>query len=148
MNNPTIFKIEYQGRTTVIIPVTSSEEVGSGCFSGQWTELEIAPGTASLSDNMNDNGGNKSHTTQVNFFIAGISPEQKMELNDLSYNPAVYRVTDGEGKQYIVGSDQFRAHLTFGEEITASADGKKGYNCTIACKSRYGLLVYSDSYSS
>jgi len=148
MNNPTIFKIEYQGRETVIIPVTSSEEVDSGCFSGEWIELDMAPGTGSLSDNQNDESGNRSHTTQVNFFIAGISPEQKMELNELSSNPAVYRITDGEGKQYIVGTDQFRAKLSFGEEITASAAGKKGYNCSISCKSMYGLLIYSESVSS
>lgn len=148
MNNPTIFKIEYQGRETVIIPVTASDEIGPGCFSGEWIELDIAPGTASLSDEMNNNGGNKSHTTQVNFFIAGLSPEQKMELNELSSNPAVYRITDGEGKQYVVGTDQYRAHLTFGEEITASADGKKGYICSITCKSRYGLLIYGNTSSS
>jgi hypothetical protein len=147
MNNPTIFKIEYQGRETVIIPVTASDEVDSGCFSGAWNEIDMAPGTGYVSDQPNNEGGNKSHTTSVQFFIAGISTEQKMELNELESDPAVYRLTDGEGKQYIVGSDQFRARLTFGEEISAAASGKKGYNCSISCKSPYGLLIYEESGS-
>lgn len=147
MNNPTIFKIEYMDRDDVSIPETISEEVGSELFSGTWVEMDMAPTTGELSDSLNTDDGNKSHTTLLNFFVAGLSTEQKMELNILSAKPAVYRVTDGEGKQLIIGTDMFRAYLRFGEEISPTAAGRKGYNCTVQCKSRYGPLLYGDSYS-
>ena len=71
MNNPTIFKIEYMDRDDVSIPETVSEEVGSELFSGTWVEIDVAPTTGELSDNMNIDDGNSSHTTVLNFFIAG-----------------------------------------------------------------------------
>lgn len=148
MNNPTIYKIEYQYRDTVNIDSTVSDEVGSECFSGVWNELDIAPTTGELADAQQNEKGMIFHVTTVNFFIAGINTEQKLELNTLASNPAVYRITDGENKQYILGSEDFRAWLSFGEQISPTAEGRKGYNCSISCKSLHGPLVYNDTASS
>lgn len=146
MNNPTIYSIEYVTRGQCTIRPHERVEVSSSNFSGEWSSLEIAPNSGELSDSEStDQGGNKSHSTTVRFFIPGTSAEQKNELNDLSDYPHVYRITDGEGKQYIVGSDIFRAYLNYGEAISATAAGRKGYNCEIRCRSIAGPLSYSAS---
>ena len=145
MNNPTIFRIEYRDKSTVAILRTEQIEVSSENFSGAWEDLEFAPNSADMVNNMlKDSSGNDYNETTIRFFVPGTSVEQKTLLSSLAEKSHVYRVTDGEGNQYVVGSNSFRTKLTFGEIISPTAAGKKGYDCIIQSKSLYGPLVYFD----
>ena len=149
MNNPTIYKIEYRDKSTVAILRTESLEVSDDNFSGAWEDLEFAPNTADLTNTLvRDSNGNDYNETTIRFFVPGTSVEQKSLLSSLAERSHVYRITDGEGKMYVVGTNSFRTRFTFGEVISATAAGKKGYDCVITCKSLYGPLVWFDETGS
>jgi len=144
-NIPGIIKIEYTAKENVAINYYEIAACESANFTGTFTELEFVPTTAGLATVQNrDESGNLYFDSTLQFFVPSPDWEQKAELFELSKKRHVYRVTDPQGQQYIVGDQTIAARLTFTEQVDPTYTGRRGYAVTVTLTNKHGALILVD----
>jgi len=144
MNIPSIYKIEYLlPEDIATFDYTPGDVIDiSAHVNGSFTELPIS-GTASLSSTMNKNDAGVLYEVESSFQKAGKDESVNGLLHDLSERDHIYRLTDVEGKQYLVGTKNNPAKLSFNEANDQEPTGFRGYNCSISWKSVSGIIYLS-----
>ena len=149
MNISGLITIEYTGTDDTAIDNWATTETDDTAFTGEWSELEFVPTTGGFSDTLkHDEAGNLYHETSLQFFVAEPSATQKAELNTLSQQHGVFRVTDPEEVQYIIGNQNRPAKLTYTEQVDPTYTGRRGYAVSVSCENLTGPLFYTDTGSS
>jgi len=144
MNIPGLITIEYIETENTAINFYDYTSCTSSEFSSTFTEIEFVPTTGGFTSQLKkDEAGNLYHETTLQFFIAELSATQKTELDTLSRQPAVFRVTDPEGVKYILGTQNYPLKLQFTEQVDPTYTGRRGYSVTATSTGLNGPLVYS-----
>jgi hypothetical protein len=87
-----------------------------------WVEIVFVPETARLEQvSKTDKGGN-TFSTKVPFRVSKVQSATTKNFETLLKQSAIYRVTDGNGTKYTIGTDQNKAKLT----QTILVEGKPG----------------------
>lgn len=144
MNIPSIYKIEYLLPEDIALFDYDPGEVVdiSAHLSGTFTELPIS-GTASLSSSMNKYEAGVLYEVESSFQKAGKDESVVGLLHNLSERDRIYRFTDVEGRQYLVGTKNNPAKLSFNEANDQEPTGFRGYNCSISWRSASGIIYLS-----
>jgi hypothetical protein len=144
MNIPGLIKIEYIAKTAAIIASSKNVECEYDEFTGSFTEIEFVPTTGGfITQQVQQGRSNVAYETTLSFFVPNPTAAQKETLMTLSGPRYVYRVTDPQGQQYIIGDQNVAGRLSFSEQVDPTYTGQRGYAVTVSCKNIRGPLIYN-----
>ncbi|MEF8984590.1 MAG: hypothetical protein V5A51_08355 [Bacteroidales bacterium] len=141
MNIPGIYKIEY------ILPgeidafdYSPGDTIDISAYNnGTFTEL-VFNETASLNSSMNKDEAGILYEISTSFRKAGKNSTNLNELVTLARRDHIYRMTDVNGKQYLIGTTNNPAKFQFEEVNDQDPTGYRGYNCSISWRSVNGII--------
>lgn len=140
MNIPGLIKIEEMDASSVSFPFFVSEEATSLNIFGSWTEVDFVPGTGGFVCEEKKPG---EFTTSLKFLIAGIDTATNNVVKELTQRYKVYRATDVQGTQFIIGSNHFKGRATSIMQNNAPFSGFRGYEIEVIVRSSHKPLLYT-----
>jgi len=105
-----------------------------------FSDINIIPYSGSLSESVESVSAGDLHQVTLSFKKEKVSSLHNLIFQRLRNRPAIFRVTDANNIITIIGSEQFRARLTYTKTIAGSADGFNGYQCSVVCFSPHGSV--------
>lgn len=141
-NIPSIYKIEYLSSDNLnnfsYLP-GDTVDVYEYISSGSFTEL-FFHGNASLSSQSSRNDAGVLFEIKSSGQIASKDVDDLNTLNTLANANYVYRLTDVNGKQYLIGTNNNPAKITYREMNDSEPAGFRGYGFDISWQSTIGII--------
>ena len=143
LNLPGITKIEYMLASDIdlpsYLPVQPELDI-SGLISGSFTEIIMVKRSANLVQNLAHQNPGDLFSIELPFNIAGIDSATIALTKLLRSAEYVYRVTDANDQQYLIGHPTIRARIEFQFTNKANPSGQRGYSCKVSLDSPQGLI--------
>ena len=107
----------------------------------EFTGLRFTGFSGTISKNTQETSAGIIHETHVKLKIPNINETITALLDCLLNRKAQFRITDGNGKQHLVGDDSFPARLSYTQGIDGSPGSWNGYQVTVNHKSPCSYLI-------
>lgn len=141
-----ITKLEYVETSSIVLfPDVLADGKSDGyiqlTFGQAWTEMELSAGKQGV--DWNNAGFISDATAQISIKLMEITPENQLLVRALKEKELVFRATDAQGRQWIIGSVDFPAFINFNSNIGSAPETANGVNVSISASATRGAVLHT-----
>lgn len=106
-----------------------------------WITIPFISGSAKMDQSHKEEDGGWIYTTKVSFKIAKNEITTVEPIATLLRKKAIYRIIDGNGTKYTLGTDKLKARLNYSVKVEGAPGSFNGRELDIICISDEMLVI-------